>query len=1164
MKKLTQKLLSILLALCTVLSFLPTTAYAALDNRVERAISWAISIANDDSHGYDQTHRNGPDYDCSSLVSTAFRQGGFNVSGSCWTGNMEQAFTAVGFKAYAAGSVTLQRGDILLRHDNVWQHVELYIGNNQCVGAHINENGDISGGRTGDQTGHEIDVHSTRSCYFCGGGYARVLRYEGSPSGPSTPTVKEYFSCDVQINTTKGKTVNLYSKPTDSSRKTYFDQGQTAYSTRGAKLSDGSTWYEIQAVDNGKTVTLWLNAGSSGVKVTSNKVAPSLSFSPSSLSMDVSASKTVSVKFTGDGIESIGGTIDGKSLCDVSWGNTNWSTGTTSLTITGKKAGKATITVNLMDKNGKTIYSNNLTVTVNEKAKPSLSFTPSSLSVDPGASKTVSIKYAGDGVESMGGTIDGKSLCDVNWENINRSAGTANLTVTGKKPGKATITVNLMDKNGTILYSKSFGVTVNSPSYTVSYNANGGSNAPATQTKQYDKALTLSSAKPTRTGHTFKGWATSPGASSAQYQPGSSYTNNKNLALYAVWERNKVDNSLTFSPSSLTIDPGASKTVSISFKGEYIEKLHYTIHNSSVCDLNWGSTDWGKGTSSLTVIGKNPGTTTVTVYFLDDEGKFFFSKDFNVTVSSPSYTVSYNANGGNGAPSSQTKQYNKTLTLSSTKPTRDGYTFVGWAESSSASSAQYQSGGSYTSNKNLTLYAVWKLSKVDPSLTFSSSSLSMDLGTSKTVSIKFAGDGIQSIGGTINGQSLCDVSWGTTNWSAGTTSLTVTGKKEGKATITVNLMDKDGKTIYSKSFTATFVDPTYTVSYNANGGSGAPSSQTKQYNKILTLSSSKPTRDGYNFIGWAESSNASSAQVQYHPGDSFTENKSLTLYAVWTAAKPDHQHNLSYNHGVLSTCTEGGTQEYWSCAGCGKRFADAFANSEIVDVHLEPLGHNYADGICTRCGIADPSYPHTPVTPINGVHFPKQRTYAQGYFADVYSNQWFTTSVAAAYEFGLMQGKSNRVFDPYGSVTLAEAITMACRIHSIYTKGYEDIPQSEGAWYQGYLDYAYANGIVNWSDYNSSNVSSAATRAQFAQIMAKTLPEEGFPAINSVADNAIPDVLVSATFAPAVYQLYRAGILSGGDARGTFSPGTYITRAESAVIVARIAESENRSHFTLA
>ena len=72
------------------------------------------------------------------------------------------------------------------------------------------------------------------------------------------------------------------------------------------------------------------------------------------------------------------------------------------------------------------------------------------------------------------------------------------------------------------------------------------------------------------------------------------------------------------------------------------------------------------------------------------------------------YTISYNANGGSGAPSSQTKTHGVTLTLSSTKPTRVGYEFLGWATSPTATSATYSAGGSYTNNGTATLYAVWK------------------------------------------------------------------------------------------------------------------------------------------------------------------------------------------------------------------------------------------------------------------------------------------------------------------------------------------------------------------------------------------------------------------------------------------------------------------------
>lgn len=158
-------------------------------------------------------------------------------------------------------------------------------------------------------------------------------------------------------------------------------------------------------------------------------------------------------------------------------------------------------------------------------------------------------------------------------------------------------------------------------SYTVSYNANGGSNAPSSQTKWHGKTLTLSSDVPTRAGYTFGGWALSKADADAgnyYYGPGTSCGRNENLTLYAIWKAN-------------------------------------------------------------------------------------------------TYTVSYNANGGTGAPGSQTKTHGVTLTLSSTIPTRTNYTFKGWATSASGGVAYY-AGGSYTANVGATLYAVWELNYKKPKI----------------------------------------------------------------------------------------------------------------------------------------------------------------------------------------------------------------------------------------------------------------------------------------------------------------------------------------------------------------------------------------------------------------------------------------------------------------
>lgn len=143
---------------------------------VEAAVNWAINIANDNSHGYDQPTRDGGiDFDCSSLVSWSFRQNGFDIPWpSPATYTMVTPFENAGFTWYPGmgnDSSQLYRGDVLL---NIGSHVALYIGGGQLVEACINEFGGISGGQPGDQTGNEIRVGGFYSFPWNG-----VLRYEG-------------------------------------------------------------------------------------------------------------------------------------------------------------------------------------------------------------------------------------------------------------------------------------------------------------------------------------------------------------------------------------------------------------------------------------------------------------------------------------------------------------------------------------------------------------------------------------------------------------------------------------------------------------------------------------------------------------------------------------------------------------------------------------------------------------------------------------------------------------------------------------------------------------------------------------------------------------------------------------------------------------------------
>ena len=133
-------------------------------NKIGAAVELARCMAADGKHGYDQTHRWGPDYDCSSLIITVWEQAGVPVrtGGATYTGNMREVFLRCGF-ADVTSEVSLGdgrglvAGDVLLNHRN---HTAMMVDKYNLVQARINELGTVTGGQTGDQNGGEIAVRS--------------------------------------------------------------------------------------------------------------------------------------------------------------------------------------------------------------------------------------------------------------------------------------------------------------------------------------------------------------------------------------------------------------------------------------------------------------------------------------------------------------------------------------------------------------------------------------------------------------------------------------------------------------------------------------------------------------------------------------------------------------------------------------------------------------------------------------------------------------------------------------------------------------------------------------------------------------------------------------------------------------------------------------------
>ncbi|MCI8620274.1 MAG: InlB B-repeat-containing protein [Oscillospiraceae bacterium] len=328
-------------------------------------------------------------------------------------------------------------------------------------------------------------------------------------------------------------------------------------------------------------------------------------------------------------------------------------------------------------------------------------------------------------------------------------------------------------------------------SYTVSYNANGGSGAPGSQSKVYGSTLTLSSSKPTRTGYTFSRWNTKADGSGTSYYPGEGYTANAAVALYAIW----------------------------------------------TADV---------------------------------------------------YTISYHANGGSGAPANQSKTHGINTTLSSTKPTRTGYTFQKWNTRANGTGTSYNAGSTYSANASVTLYAVWSANVY--LVRFEANG-----GTGSMVGQEFYYGSAQYLRKNI--YSRTGYTFQKWNTKADGTGMSYT---DGQS---VNNLNANSGTV---TLYAIWTANAYTVKFNANGGNGSMTAISCTYGIAQKLPKCTMSRIGHTFVGWAKDVNA--AQAQYTDQQSVTnltatQGGAVTMYAVWSINSVTITFDASANGGSVTPTT---------------------------------------------------------------------------------------------------------------------------------------------------------------------------------------------------------------------------------------------------------------------
>lgn len=442
-------------------------------------------------------------------------------------------------------------------------------------------------------------------------------------------------------------------------------------------------------------------------------------------------------------------------------------------------------------------------------------------------------------------------------------------------------------------------------SYTVSYDKGStGTGTNVTDTKYYDTALTLRGITFTRTGYTQTGWSTSDGGNLV-YSLSASYTNNSDITLYPFWTINTYVVSYNKGENGSGTNTSASKTygTDLTLLGAIFSRIGYT-------QTGWSTSDGG-----------------AKAYELSDT----YSANAPVTLypfwSINTYTVTYNkGSNGTGTNTTDTKTYGTALTLLGATFTRVGYYQSGWSTTDGGSQS-YALSASYTNNAPITLYPVWTAYTVTIQYNANGGSLAIEHGSAYAIDengfitrnsskdFQTVSYGASATPYAYNNSSLINlvrdgyriesgIEWNTNADGSGASFNQATSYSAIQYSADV---PNGNQTIV---LYANWETDTYTIIYDANGGSGAPLSQTKTYGVDLTLSATIPINGNLNFMGWAESPTATKAQ--YQPSGTFTKNESITLYAVWGISNSSvrimgsdgslHQYPLYYmtNNGLVS------------------------------------------------------------------------------------------------------------------------------------------------------------------------------------------------------------------------------------------------------------------------
>ncbi len=584
-KKLICSFSATMLCMTSLVNIVPYNlkTYAA-DEKIEKAIGWAISIAKDDSHGYSQANRQGPDYDCSSLVVNALKHAGISTGSASYTGNMKSELIKYGFYWIPWSEINsvsnLQRGDILLHRTSSSGHTEIYLGNNMNVGAHSS----YGHPEAGDQTGKEISVAD-----YWYDNWNGVLRYGDNPPPPPPPP--GYFPACGSGYTSIVEALN--SVGAESS----YDYRAKIAVANGISGYGGTASQNTQMLDLLKSGALKMPTG--------EEIIPPTNDDPPGYKETYFPACTAGYISIVEALKSIGvdSSYDNRKIIAAKNGVSNY----------GGTAEQNLLMLSLLEQ-GKLINPNGATAPVPDTSgkyyEPcasgyaSLVDALNSIGVDSSYSyrKQIAVKngisdYSGTAAQNtkLIGLLESGKLIRVDYVEV---PAVTNLTVSldpcGGSSPIASMTVTSVSKyNGLPTatkegytfagwYTASSGGTKvedggtlvsisdhtlyahwNANKYTVSFENNDGSGITSDKEVVYNSSygeLPI----PKRTGYTFVGWFTEATDDGTQIKSNSKFTLADNQTLYAHWTTNKYN-------VNLYVDEKIFDTVTVYYNNFYGE-----------------------------------------------------------------------------------------------------------------------------------------------------------------------------------------------------------------------------------------------------------------------------------------------------------------------------------------------------------------------------------------------------------------------------------------------------------------------------------------------------------------------------------------------------------------------------------------------------------------